>query len=146
MIPRISIFILQMTKNGQVIIFLLIKTVVKDLIKIMRSEYTFNHFLFLQEWCQFHSDFQSGDHPGFNSTSSQGATFASFTPSTIERINLCVFHVSIAFFGCALSVPILIYAKSNASAARFKLVNNFIVYICLVSLMLSILQLGFGIR
>ena len=135
-----------MTKNGQVIIFLLTQTVKKDLGKIMCSEHEFNCFLFLQEWCQFHSDFQSGDHQDLNLTSSQGATFASFTPSTIERINLCVFHVSIAFFGCALSVPILIYAKSNASAARFKLVNNFIVYICLVSLMLSILQLGFGIR
>ena len=103
-------------------------------------------FLILQEWCHSHSDFQSGDDQELNITSSQGATFATFTPSTIERVNLCVFHVSIAFFGCALSVPILIYAKSNASAARFKLVNNFIVYICLVSLMLSVLQLGFGIR
>ena len=101
-------------------------------------------FSILIAWCHTNSINHDGEDLALNSTSL--TAFATFTPTTFERIHLCVFHFSIAFFGSALCLPILIYAKNNAAAARFKLVNNFIVYICIVSLLFSFLQLGFGIR
>ena len=100
--------------------------------------------LFVKAWC--YSDLVDSDEAITTSSEIMMRTFAKFTPTTFERIHICVFHLSIAFFGCSLCLPILIYAKNNASAARFKLVNNFIVYICIVSFLFGFLQIGFGIR
>ena len=136
-----------MKKNGQVICCeIIIEFIMMFKLRKLEIDTTCYFIFFLKDWCQIHSEFSSKENFESNSSSSHGSTFASFTPHTIERIILCVTHISTALFGCGLCIPILIFAKNNASAARFKLVNNFIVYICLVSLIFSILQFGFGIR
>ena len=98
----------------------------------------------LLAWCHSHSNVYAAENNEYNMTTFD--TYAVFTPLAFERILLCVLHISISIIGCILCLPILIYAKNNAAAARFKLVNNFVVYVCIVSLLFSVLQLGFGIR